>query len=232
LTQLRYAVTLQCIITRGRRVASSASGEGNADNTKPFNPKTQSLFCGEQSVSSVASPTSVRPTGKRLCRETFGLRDSRSCHGIDTRQVGQPGRYCDDYGRSSREGPIRLTALAAKEGVSQPSMTQLIQRLARAGLVTRLADPGDGRAALIGITRDGQALLDDRKRLRRERLALLLATLTAEEESALWLSARVALPVLHQLAANADCPPNSAGVHPASAETAGTGSIAQRKVFG
>jgi DNA-binding MarR family transcriptional regulator len=134
--------------------------------------------------------------------------------------------------RVCREGPIRLTALAAKEGVSQPSMTQLIQRLARAGLVTRLADPDDGRAALIGITRDGQALLDDRKRLRRERLALLLATLTAEEESALWLSARVALPVLHQLAANADCPPNSVAVHPASAETAGTGSIAQRKVFG
>lgn len=49
--------------------------------------------------------------------------------------------------RVCREGPIRLTTLAAKEGVSQPSMTQLIQRLERAGLVTRLADPDDGRAA-------------------------------------------------------------------------------------
>ena len=54
--------------------------------------------------------------------------------------------------RVCREGPIRLTTLAAKEGVSQPSMTQLIQRLERLGLVTRLADPDDGRAALIGIT--------------------------------------------------------------------------------
>jgi DNA-binding MarR family transcriptional regulator len=35
--------------------------------------------------------------------------------------------------RVCREGPIRLTALAAKEGVSQPSMTQLIQRLERLG---------------------------------------------------------------------------------------------------
>ena len=33
--------------------------------------------------------------------------------------------------RVCREGPTRLTALAAKEGVSQPSMTQLIQRLER-----------------------------------------------------------------------------------------------------
>ena len=80
--------------------------------------------------------------------------------------------------RVSREGPIRLTTLAAKEAVSQPSMTQLIQRLERLGLVTRLADPDDGRAALIGMTGDGQALLDDRKRLRRDRLTALLATLT------------------------------------------------------
>jgi DNA-binding MarR family transcriptional regulator len=108
--------------------------------------------------------------------------------------------------RVCREGPIRLTTLAAKEGVSQPSMTQLIQRLERVGLVTRLADPDDGRAALIGITGQGQALLDDRKRIRRERLTVLLERLTPDEKSALWLSARVAVPVLDRLVANADCP--------------------------
>lgn len=134
--------------------------------------------------------------------------------------------------RVCREGPVRLTTLATREGVTQPSMTQLIQRLERAGLVTRLADPDDGRAALIGITKEGQALLDDRKRVRRQRLVLLLATLTADEESALWLSARVAGPVLRRLAANADCPLESVAVDPASAETAGTRSIDQRKVFG
>ncbi len=107
--------------------------------------------------------------------------------------------------RVCREGPIRLTTLAAKEGVSQPSMTQLIQRLERQGLVTRLADPDDGRAALIGITPQGQMLLDDRKRMRRERLAELLSSLTSEEQSALWLSARVAYPVLSRLVATAEC---------------------------
>src|SRR5262245_30209680 len=101
--------------------------------------------------------------------------------------------------RVCREGPIRLTTLAAKEGVSQPSMTQLVQRLERLGMVTRLADPDDGRAALIGITGHGQRLLDDRKRMRRERLKALMATLTPEEESALWLSARVALPAIRRL---------------------------------
>jgi DNA-binding MarR family transcriptional regulator len=122
--------------------------------------------------------------------------------------------------RVCREGPIRLTTLAAKEGVSQPSMTQLIQRLERLGLVARLADPDDGRAALIGITGHGQALLDERKRMRRERLKALLATLTPDEESSLWLSARVALPVLHRLVANADCPSDDVEAHRAGAEGA------------
>jgi DNA-binding MarR family transcriptional regulator len=108
--------------------------------------------------------------------------------------------------RVCREGPIRLTTLAAREGVSQPSMTQLIQRLERQDLVARLADPDDGRAALIGITQHGQKLLDERKRMRRKRLATLIDTLTPEDEAALLLAARVALPVLHRLVENADCP--------------------------
>jgi DNA-binding MarR family transcriptional regulator len=105
--------------------------------------------------------------------------------------------------RVSREGPARLTTLASKEGVSQPSMTQLIQRLERQGLVTRLADPDDGRVALVAITQAGQQLLDDRTRIRRERLAALLATLSSEEAFALWLSAHVAQPILQRLANNA-----------------------------
>jgi DNA-binding MarR family transcriptional regulator len=116
--------------------------------------------------------------------------------------------------RVCREGPIRLTTLAAKEGVSQPSMTQLVQRLERAGLVTRLADPDDGRACLIAITAQGQALLDERKRMRRERLAMLIATLTDEEQSALWLSARVAFPLICRLAENADCATETVAARP------------------
>jgi DNA-binding MarR family transcriptional regulator len=106
--------------------------------------------------------------------------------------------------RVCREGPIRLTSLAAKEGVSQPSMTQLVQRLERQELVTRIADPDDGRACLIGVTESGQTLLDQRKRVRRERLAELMATLPPEEKHALWLSAQVAFPILRRLVETAD----------------------------
>src|SRR5215472_364614 len=51
-----------------------------------------------------------------------------------------------------RSGPCRLTALAASEGVTQPAMTQLISRLADAGLVARSADPDDGRVVYVQIT--------------------------------------------------------------------------------
>lgn len=110
--------------------------------------------------------------------------------------------------RLHREGPTRLTTLAAKEGVSQPSMTQLIQRLERRGLVAKVADPGDGRAALIGVTEEGLALMEQRAAARRERLGRLLETLDDEERDALTLAARVALPVLQSLATTADsiCP--------------------------
>ena len=131
--------------------------------------------------------------------------------------------------RVCREGPIRLTTLAAKEGVSQPSMTQLVQRLEKLGLLTRLADPDDGRAALVGITDDGQTMLDERKRMRRDRLRLLLATLTPEEETALWLCSRVGLPILHRLVVNADCPSDGVAAHPSG--TVEARPVHQRKVL-
>lgn len=52
--------------------------------------------------------------------------------------------------RLHREGPLRLTTLASREGISQPSMTQLIQRLERHDLVAKIPDPHDGRVPWSG----------------------------------------------------------------------------------
>ncbi|WP_079151876.1 MarR family winged helix-turn-helix transcriptional regulator [Streptomyces sp. RTd22] len=106
-------------------------------------------------------------------------------------------------GRLDREGPARLTALAADEGVAQPSMTQLIQRLERQDLVTRVDDPHDGRVVLVAITDGGRALLAERRRDRTARLAGLLATLPPEDEQALATAVRAAAPALQRLATGA-----------------------------
>lgn len=126
--------------------------------------------------------------------------------------------------RIDREGPVRLTALAAAEGISQPAMTQLVQRLVREGLVTRVSDPADARAALIGITDAGRVLLADLRRVRHERLGALVTTLSAEEEATLALSMRVASPIIERLIHNA-APPDDSGARPGHvvAEPAATG---------
>src|ERR1700685_118558 len=65
-----------------------------------------------------------------------------------------------------RSGPQRLTALAAREGVTQPAMTQLISRLEDAGQVRRESDPDDGRGVLATITDAGRAALAHRRHSR------------------------------------------------------------------
>ena len=112
-------------------------------------------------------------------------------------------------GRLDEEGPVRLTAMATAAGISQPSMTELVQRLERQGLAIRLADPEDGRAALVDITHTGRALLDDRRRDRRDRLAELLTTLSSEDEATLTLAVHVALPIIQRLIHNATNPPRT-----------------------
>jgi len=102
-----------------------------------------------------------------------------------------------------REGPARVTTLAAATGIGQPSMTELVNRLQRQSLVTRVEDPGDGRAALITITDAGRDLLDDQRRNRRQRLAELLAALTPHDEATLTLAMQVAVPIIGELIRNA-----------------------------
>jgi DNA-binding MarR family transcriptional regulator len=97
------------------------------------------------------------------------------------------------------DGPARLTALAAASGVSQPSMTQLVGRLQREGLVVRLTDPEDGRATLVEISGAGRALLAQLRQSRHDRLTELLTMLSADDGATLSLAMRVALPLIEQL---------------------------------
>ena len=102
-------------------------------------------------------------------------------------------------GTLDREGPARVTALASAASIGQPAMTELVQRLERQGLVTRVDDPGDGRAALVTITDAGRALLADQGRDRRDRLAELFTALPADDEATLTLAMHVALPIIRRL---------------------------------
>jgi DNA-binding MarR family transcriptional regulator len=95
-----------------------------------------------------------------------------------------------------RSGPSRLTSLAAKEGVTQPAMTQLIARLQESGRVRRTADPAEGGVDLARLPDEGRAILARRRAVRAERLEEILARLSPEEQAAL----SAALPAMDTLA--------------------------------
>lgn len=58
-----------------------------------------------------------------------------------------------------RDGAERVSAIAERHRVSQPSATSLINRLESEGWVHRTPDPVDGRASLVGITDAGREAL-------------------------------------------------------------------------
>jgi DNA-binding MarR family transcriptional regulator len=92
-------------------------------------------------------------------------------------------------------GPHRITALAGAEGVAQPTMTNLVGRLERRGLVERTTDPDDARAVLVALTDRGRERLEERRTVRVALLDDRLAALDPDERAAL----HAALPVLDKL---------------------------------
>ena len=75
--------------------------------------------------------------------------------------------------------PHRITELAVREGITQPAVTQLVNRLQVRGWVERDGHPGDGRVVLVGLTNSGRETLD---RVRAEYRALLHEEMAALED--------------------------------------------------
>ncbi|MGH2873961.1 MAG: MarR family winged helix-turn-helix transcriptional regulator [Solirubrobacteraceae bacterium] len=83
--------------------------------------------------------------------------------------------------RALTRRPRRITELAAREGVTQPGITRLVDRLAGRGWVARDADPSDGRVVLVTLTDAGRAVHDS---LRAEYRAVMheeMATLAERD---------------------------------------------------
>jgi DNA-binding MarR family transcriptional regulator len=58
-------------------------------------------------------------------------------------------------------GPVRVSDLAAWQGVDKSTVTPQVRRLEERGLVMRQGDPGDKRAALLTATDHGRRKLRD-----------------------------------------------------------------------
>jgi DNA-binding MarR family transcriptional regulator len=97
-----------------------------------------------------------------------------------------------------RLGPIRLSDLAAEESINPTMLSRIVSDLVEGGLIERIGDPGDRRAALVKVTRDGRRLIDRMRRERTDVLSVALESLSPGERRHL----ERALPALEQLAAD------------------------------
>ena len=79
-----------------------------------------------------------------------------------------------------REGPLRISELAAHEALTQPGTTMVVNRLEAAGHAERVADPSDRRASLVRITALGRKVLADRH---AARAAVLLEEMRRLDET-------------------------------------------------
>jgi DNA-binding MarR family transcriptional regulator len=93
--------------------------------------------------------------------------------------------------------PLRLSELARREAVTPPTMSRVLAALDEAGLLVRTPDPQDARSALVELSPQGRAMIEQ---LRTERTAVLaerLARLAPEHREAL----AAAVPALEALVA-------------------------------
>lgn len=85
-----------------------------------------------------------------------------------------------------RQGSMAAVALAKAERLQPQSLSRLIARLDKDGLIARAPDPADGRVLLLSITPAGRRALRADMQARRDWLAGALAeSLSAEERETL-----------------------------------------------
>ena len=87
-------------------------------------------------------------------------------------------------------GPSGVTALAAADRCSQPTMTATVRTLSEQGLVDRRPHPTDGRAQVVALTDAGRAEL---ARIRAANAALVTARLAATHHTAEEVAVAVAV---------------------------------------
>jgi DNA-binding MarR family transcriptional regulator len=95
-----------------------------------------------------------------------------------------------------RDGPIRLSELSETEGINPTMLSRVIADLSEAGLLERLSDVSDRRAAWVKTTAAGRRLAERMRKERTDALRVALAQLSPGEQGQL----EEALPALEALA--------------------------------
>jgi DNA-binding MarR family transcriptional regulator len=107
-----------------------------------------------------------------------------------------PSQY-EVFGTIARRGDLKLSELAAIEGINPTLLSRVVAKLEADQLVTRTADADDRRVAHVVPTARGRRRYEQIRNARTDAVSLAIAGLSDAERRALV----AALPVLESLAA-------------------------------
>jgi DNA-binding MarR family transcriptional regulator len=77
----------------------------------------------------------------------------------------------------ARQGEVPISGFGAEIGVPRSTVTNLVDRLERAGLVDRRPSATDRRVTLVALTPAGRTAVEDTQLIRRSRVAAQLLAL-------------------------------------------------------
>jgi DNA-binding MarR family transcriptional regulator len=142
-----------------------------------------------QTRSDAGLATALRISVSRLARR---LRAERMAKGLEP---GLSDTQLAALSALERHGAMTPGELADHEKVQPPSMTRVITVLEERGLVMRAPHPTDRRQVVLTATEQGNAVVQQSRRLREAWLARRLRELTPQERALL----RQAAPILEKL---------------------------------
>jgi DNA-binding MarR family transcriptional regulator len=82
----------------------------------------------------------------------------------------------------NNHGPISVGNLGRLVGSAQSTTSEMVARLTKAGLVTKVRGPYDGRVVMVELTDQGRQLMRRRRKRVREAYQALFAKLTSGDQ--------------------------------------------------
>jgi DNA-binding MarR family transcriptional regulator len=129
----------------------------------------------------------------RLRRVVLGLARRLNAASVDE---GLTPAQASVLGIAASRGPLGLAELTEIEGLNPTMLSRVVGKLDSFGLIRRLRDPEDFRAARVEVTPDGHQAWQRISAQRAEIISECVAALPAEQQTAL----AAALPALENLA--------------------------------
>jgi DNA-binding MarR family transcriptional regulator len=120
--------------------------------------------------------------GSIRCMQKFFKGKAPKAHFLKFGVMNMTVSQLDTMGYLFEHKRAKMSDLAKNAGVKMPTMTDMVNKLLKSGLVVREHDEKDRRTVWISITKHVEKMVAFHLRKRDEAIAALMSVLTAEEK--------------------------------------------------